>query len=293
MTIEEMHVWFRQNSQQMGLQNVRAILPEQIDLLLNTSIYDTVNQIIQQNIGITNDRVITDNSKIGQINALSTLYKVLNANVVLTPGQVLDEGTTLPFTKHTAPIIYYSADLNNLDGKKTFAYLYLVDFSISYGIPNQTDTDDSATGDSFESNLFPVRLIDDAYLSDTLNDFILRPRLRTPIAVIYNNKIDVYIDKNVGGGFLENNIQPRTLRVSYIAKPAQVKYAIDVGGTNVDCDLPDYLHNDICKHALDLYRTSVQGSIYASQQAQQNQQRENYRNYANPEQQGATQQAQS
>ena len=74
MTIEEMHVWFRQNAQQMGLQNVRAILPEQIDLLLNTSIYDIVNQIIQQNIGITNDRVITDNSKIGQINALRTLY---------------------------------------------------------------------------------------------------------------------------------------------------------------------------------------------------------------------------
>lgn len=290
MKIEEMHVWFRQNAQQMGLQNVRAILPEQIDLLLNTSIYDTVNQIIQQNIGITNDRVITDNSKIGQINALSTLYKVLNANVVLTPGASLDDGISLPFTKHVAPIIYYSADLSNLDGKKTFAYLYLVDFSIDYGIPN---TGENASGDSFETNLFPVRLIDDAYLSDTLNDFILRPRLRTPIAVIYNNNIDVYIDKNMGSGALENGLEPRTLRVSYIAKPAQVKYATDVGGTNVDCDLPDYLHNDICKHALDLYRTSVQGSIYASQQAQQNQQRENYRNYANPEQQGATQQAQS
>ena len=32
MTIAEMHVWFRQYAQQMGMQNVRAILPEQIDL---------------------------------------------------------------------------------------------------------------------------------------------------------------------------------------------------------------------------------------------------------------------
>ena len=67
---------FRQYAQQMGMQNVRAILPEQIDLLLNTSIMDIVNQTIKENIGVTNDRVITDNSKIGQINALRTLYKV-------------------------------------------------------------------------------------------------------------------------------------------------------------------------------------------------------------------------
>ena len=76
MNIGEMHVWFRQYAQQMGMQNVRAILPEQIDILINTSITDTVNQIIRENVGVTNDRIITDNSKIGQINALKSLYKV-------------------------------------------------------------------------------------------------------------------------------------------------------------------------------------------------------------------------
>jgi hypothetical protein len=76
MLLTDMHVWFRQYAQQMGMQNTRAILPEQIDILLNTSINDIVNQIIKENIGITNDRVITDNSKIGQINALRSLYKV-------------------------------------------------------------------------------------------------------------------------------------------------------------------------------------------------------------------------
>ena len=104
MTIEEMHVWFRQNAQQMGLQNVRAILPEQIDLLLNTSIYDTVNQIIQQNIGITNDRVITDNSKIGQINALRTLYKVKEVAIVLPTDKILAQGEKLPFKGINSPI---------------------------------------------------------------------------------------------------------------------------------------------------------------------------------------------
>ena len=40
MTTPEMHVMFRQYAQQMGMQNTRAILPEQIDLLLNTSQMD-------------------------------------------------------------------------------------------------------------------------------------------------------------------------------------------------------------------------------------------------------------
>ena len=97
MTIAEMHVWFRQYAQQMGMQNVRAILPEQIDLLINSSITDTINQIITQNIGITNDRVITDNSKIGQINALRSLYKVKTVQAVPTSSG--SSSTTSPFVK--------------------------------------------------------------------------------------------------------------------------------------------------------------------------------------------------
>ena len=282
MTIEEMHVWFRQNAQQMGLQNVRAILPEQIDLLLNTSIYDIVNQIIQQNIGITNDRVITDNSKIGQINALRTLYKVSEVPIVLPKGQLPLNDEKLPFKGINSPIYRFTGNIVgfNLNAEKNpFTYLYLVDFSIDYGKLKSS----METGDEFTSNLYPVRLIDDAYLADSLNDFILRPRLRSPLAVIYNGTMDLYIDKSIdGNGTFTEGLQARNLRVSYIAKPAIVKYAADIGGENVDCDLPEYLHNDICKHAIDLYRTSMTGSLYANQQAAQNQQREDYRNNASP-----------
>ena len=283
MTIEEMHVWFRQNAQQMGLQNVRAILPEQIDLLLNTSIYDTVNQIIKQNIGITNDRVITDNSKIGQINALRTLYKVTEVPIACPKGIAILQGEKLPFKGMNSPIYRYTGDIAgfNLNTKDNpFTYLYIVDFSIDYGRPSSSDV---ALGDEFTSNLYPVRLIDDAYLADSLNDFILRPRLRSPLAVIYNGTMDLYIDKSTDGkGTFTEGLQARNLRISYIAKPAVVKYAADIGGENVDCDLPEYLHNDICKHAIDLYRTSMTGSLYANQQDAQNQQREDYRNNASP-----------
>lgn len=76
-----MHQMFRQYAQQMGMQNVRAILPEQIDLLINNSISDTINQVITQNIGITNDRVISDASKLNQVNALKSLYKVWKGSI--------------------------------------------------------------------------------------------------------------------------------------------------------------------------------------------------------------------
>ena len=263
MTIAEMHVWFRQYAQQMGMQNVRAILPEQIDLLINTSITDTINQIITQNIGVTNDRVITDNSKIGQINALRSLYKVIE--VIADP----DNGDE-PFNKGNIDTIYnIIANFGDIDGEEPgqlFEYLYLVDLAINY-----------KTSTNKITNYFPVRLIDDAFLADTLNDFILKPRVRTPIAVIYNNKIQLYINDIVNTG-LPQNLTPNVLRISYIGKPAKVAYLSDVGGTNVDCDLPEYMHVDILKHAVDLYRISISGALSGAQSQQQAQQQENVRN---------------
>ena len=276
MTIAEMHVWFRQYAQQMGMQNVRAILPEQIDLLINSSITDTVNQIITQNIGVTNDRIITDNSKIGQINALRSLYKVKIVQALPITGS--SSSVRTPFVKGEETHIFRMyANIKNFDHGGTgtigkFDYLYLVDLSINY-----SDLSSSSGSPSIVTNYFPVRLIDDAYLADTLNDFILRPRLRTPVAVIYNDQLDIYID-NLKDSRLPTNLNPYRLRVSYIAKPAVVKYESGLGGIDVDCDLPEYMHVDILKHAVDLYRIAISGALSASQQAEQNQQRENTRN---------------
>lgn len=305
MNLTEMHSLFRQFAQQMGMQNTRAILPEQIDMCINTSITDTINQLISQNILNTNDRVITDNSKIGQVNAFSTLYKVFEANAepnYFTSSYTLssDEDTANPPIKPDIPPIS-GGDLIDYKsftyGNETFIkriwspidklcehgvkgepnspqlnYLFLIDLSINYKIKDNRVT-----------NYFPVRLIDDAYLSDTLNDFILRPRLRTPIAVIYNNQLDIYIDEQ---SIIDNSkLTPNTLRISYIKAPAKVKYVKDFGEDNTDCDLPEYLHVDIVKHAVDLWRIAVSGSIHANKQQEQAQQQEvarnNYRNEGN------------
>lgn len=301
MTTPEMHIMFRQYAQQMGMQNHRAILPEQIDLLINTSIMDSVNEIIKQNIGITNDRVITDNSKIGQINALRSLYHV----------SILDMS---PATSDTLYFGFSASDRHNgrmstsLSSVNTDIpnYMFLVDFSLNYKQATNSGYSGSATTytpptfdeDAPVTNFFPVRIIDDSFLADTLNDFVLKPRLRSPIIVTYNNDrktiFDLYIDKfvkiNSSNKYcLSDGLLPYQLRMSYIAKPAVVAYREDVGGINVDCDLPEYMHVDIVKHAVDLYRIAISGSMMAAQAQEQNARQENmrnnYRNEGNAQQQ--------
>lgn len=268
MTIGEMHVWFRQYAQQMGMQNVRAILPEQIDLLINTSITDTVNQLIKDNISATNDRVITDNSKIGQINAFRTLYKVkeVSMNLLAPPG------VNTPFKKGSESFIkrYYAkfADIKEQNGED-FTYMFLVDFAINYNI--------GVGSTAKTTNWYPVRLIDDAFLADTLQDYVLKPRFRSPISVIYNDQVDVYIDDE--NSALANTLTPNKFRISYVAYPNKVLYAEDIEGVDsVNCDLPPSMHVDILKHAVDLYRISVSGALSGAQRQQQAQQAENARN---------------
>lgn len=282
MDISEMHKMFRQYAQQMGMQNVRAILPEQIDLFINNSISDTINQVITQNIGITNDRVISDASKLNQINALKSLYKVWKGNI---------SAATVKGKEKTNYIISFQLSLNNFKTTGSYtddnvsstaiSFLYAVDLSINY---KKTD---------FVTNVFPVRIIDDQFVADVVNDFVLAPKMRSPVASIHDNLIELYIDKADSKPedkqpFTFKGVSINELRFSYIAKPAIVKFAEDVDGTNVNCDLPEYMHVDIVKHAVELYQIAKSGSLAAAQQAQQNQQREqianNYREDGNQRQ---------
>jgi len=284
MDIADMHINFRQYAQQMGMQNVRAILPEQIDILINQSIMDTVNQLIRENIGITNDRVVTDNSKIGQINAFRTLYDVKEVNIAIANPAT----AAAPFTYNTADRLQGLIKHTHIDaaaGNNADAvfgkYMFLVDISINYT---------ALTGsDSITTAWYPVRIIDSAYLADTLNDFVLKNRFRSPIACIYkDDTIELYIDKFAAGatpkvevksGTSTVQLTPNKLRIDLVKYPAVVKFVEDISeGTSVDCDLPESMHGDIVKHAVDLYRVAVNGSLQASQEAEQAQQRENVRN---------------
>lgn len=145
-------------------------------------------------------------------------------------------------------------------------------------------------GGSFTTNIFPIRLVDDQYLADVVNDFVMAPNLRSPVATIHDNNIELYIDKPDANTKttpesykFEGGLEVNEIRLSYIGKPGIVKFNEDIGGTDVDCELPESMHVDIVKHAVDLYRTALNGSIMGAQRAQQQQQRENVRNNARDE----------
>ena len=283
MNIADMHIMFRQLAQQMGMQNVRAILPEQIDLLLNTAIIDVVNEIIKRNIASTNDRVITDNSKIGQINALSTLYKNAEVQIFKYDGNefTLNSGVNPIQTVMTTGFEFDITCNHNPQVEKTAIpsdYMYICDFNINYY------TSSSVGNTRIKTDWFPVRIIDDIYVADALNDFILAPSFRSPIAHIVNReeghiRIKIYIDRKKNNqSNIPNGVIPSNLRVSYIAKPVIVKYAEDVGSVNTNCNLPEYLHGDIVKRAVDLYHASLSGSLLSAQAQERAQQQEAMRN---------------
>ena len=333
MNTTEMHVWFRQYAQQMGMQNVRAILPEQIDVLINTSIKDTIDEIINANVGTTNDRIITDNAKLANINALRTLYKVNTLD--LYDVETLEEYKNEPYT-------FTSERVTNA--------MYFVDFSVRYATDDvdsseyylkykdyydEPVSDRELTADEIAliqgdtqlenttfneankqalisvyktyitswlktnkkdlSKWFPIRIIDDSYLADVLNDWVLAPRLRTPVMVVYalddsvsDSRFEVYFGDNDTQSLktILSSKRPVQIRCSYIKKPNQVKYLSDIGLDNVDSDLPEQLHIPMLKHAVDLYRASIQGATMSEQRNQQANQQELARNNQRPVNEG-------
>ena len=271
-----MHVWFRQYAQQMGMQNVRAILPEQIDNLINTSTRDIIDEVIKLNVGTTNDRVITDNAKLANINALRTLYKVKTLNID-------NESTISDYANK--PYIFDSLSLEEVP-------LYFVDFSIRYSNMPVGDGNDQAV---VYTRWFPIRIVDDSYLADILNDWVLAPRMRTPVMVIYSNENDsqhstfeLYVGENEESAIkaIAQTKWIGQIRCSYIKTPNKVAYLSDIGGTNVDSDLPEQLQIPMLKHAVDLYRVSINGSLYANQQNNQQNQQEIARNNVRPDNEG-------
>lgn len=240
MTIQEMHIYFRQYAQQMGMQNVRAIIPEQIDILLNTSISDIVNRLVRDNSGLIKDKATADLSKISQPNALNSLYRIKETNIQ-TIGN---------FPKPITTQVSLVAE----------DYLYITDIAINYI---------TEIGD--ETRYFPVRIIDAANFAETLNDPILKPKINKPIAVINDDNLEISVNNLVLTNIIfQHSIKPNlkfnNLRTSYIKKPVIVKY--DKENVNsVNCDLPESLHIDIIKHAVELYKSTINkgNSMYVPQ----------------------------
>lgn len=201
MTIQEMHQTFRVFAQQMGMQLVRAILPEEIDVYLNAAIIEKIREVVLSNtVTAFSDRVSVQDNSISPINYIRTLYQIeqksLNNNTIDLPKAM-----------------YYTA------------------FSVQY---NGND------------KFYGCRLIEPDKLENTLNDYCNGASYDCPICIIYNNNGNNVV--RVYSGDKKADL----ILIKYISNPNKVDY-----NQNVNCDLPEYTHNDIVQLACQKYFISV------------------------------------
>lgn len=221
MDIEEMHVTFRELAQQMGMQTVRAILSEDIDICLNAVIIDTVKELINLNIGYLpyNDKVSKQNVSISSINGLRTLYHKTN----IEESNILGDGTEVnPFKLE-------------LDSSSIMLYL---GFKVSYD----------------GNTLYDCRIIESENLGQTLRDFCNRATKDAPICTIVGDDKSITVDIITGR---KNMVKPKLVQYLYIAEPVKVYYDEDNTENNINCDLPPYLHMDVVKRAVSTYLQSI------------------------------------
>ena len=213
-----MHVTFREVAQRMGLQTVRAIFPEDVDICLNFAIITKTRNIVAENAQTVNDLIVRANADISQLNALRNLAK----KGEVSGSSLTGGGTELhPF-------------LAKVDNSEVMFYTR---FAIGY------------TGDNA---LYDCRIIEAEYLQRTLRDYCNRATKRYPICVSIvkdgKHSIEIYNGNS--------NNKPTKVVYNYIKLPAIVKYDEQVIENRVNCDLPDYLHMEIVELAIAYFRDS-------------------------------------
>lgn len=148
MDIFQMHEMFRTVGQQVGMQDVRAILPESIDIFINIAIIEKARSIVMENTKTAfPNRVSIQNNFVSPVNALRTLYR-------------RKEITITDITK--------DVQLSQLDN----VFLY-TSFAIRY------DNNDSE---------YKCRFIDGDKLEETLNDVLNGASWDYPICSMFNGE---------------------------------------------------------------------------------------------------------
>lgn len=252
MNINAMHVTFRGFGQQMGMQTVRAILSEDIDICLNAAINDIVRMSLIQSTQQQNyvDKVIRQNTVIVPVNALRTLYKSQKIDYPEVKGTTKpnEDGTSKkPFT--------FSIDTENI--------MLLTGIKIEYG----------DTGGYVANSIQDCRIIEAEDLGQTIRDFCNRPAPDAPICTVFNgndiNDLDVKVYNGVEKGYNGKltSVIPIGFQYVYIKNPAIVSY-----NDNIDCDLPIYMHNEVVERAVQKYLASIGATSGNNRQQQQNNQ---------------------
>lgn len=167
MTISEMHSMFRTIGQMKGMQNIRGILPEEIDDYLNAAIIGFCREVLASGSATQYpDKVSQRDNAIVPYNALRTLYDEIPKQVDIT---LINE--------------YYILNLTNAGTE----YLAIIGADVNY----------SANGRRYQ-----CRIVEPTKIGYLLNDYCNRPTKTEPFCVIDSDvsqkaEFHIYTDKNV------------------------------------------------------------------------------------------------
>lgn len=275
MNVQEMHTAFRTIGQQMGIQLVRGILPESIDILIN----DVINEKIQQELllgvrTVIQEQTDTQPSTTSPINLFRNLLRTarfsiessINGSPVIASGTVTDDSSESGIvSNNTNKLSYYSPingfhiiNIPTIDSgvittkpEYNISPMMYLGFSIEYPNTNR-------------GNSVACRLIGADVLETTLRDYCNGASKDSPIVCLNsvpnisngseqsdiksNEKIELYINSK------QSLISK--FNIKYIKVPAKVKYDIDINKC-INCDLPEYTHYEIVERAVQKYRASI------------------------------------
>lgn len=261
MDIQVMHSAFRILGQQMGMQLVRGILPEHIDIYLNAVIVEKVQQELITGVRtVLQEQVNTQSSTMSPINLFRTLYKTARIDISKLPDDAVEKVETNGYYIVTLPTIKNSSINASNDIKKISPMMYL-GFSLEY--------DDTTQG-----NPIACRLIGADVLETTLRDFCNGASKDAPIVSLgsiinYDNahKEDINIGSSDQIEIFTNtaDCDIKYINIKYIKNPSVVKFDTDAAKC-VHCDLPEYCHYEIVERAVQKYYMSVSALTNARKQ---------------------------
>ena len=291
MNIQQMHESFRVIGQQMGMQLVRGILPESIDVYLNNVIVEKTQIDLLNNVKtVLQDNVNMQGSTMSPINLFRSLYRNARYKIGYTSeeldaeyanheykGEILElDRDYYPKSKDTynsnngyhkiwMPTTNYVKFLNNtkideetfiLDLNKTnkeysINPMLYLGFSVEY--------DDASQGNSTS-----CRLIGADMLETTFRDYCNGASKKEPVATMISAPIIEDAQESFSGisnEYVEiytntKNCRIKYITIKYIKTPNVVKWDKDLTKC-VNCDLPEYTHFEIVERAVRKFFASV------------------------------------
>ena len=187
---------FRVYGQQIGMQKMRNILDEEIDVFLNSAVIEKIRQVLGTNVNAQfADKVSIQQNSISPINYVRTLIKT----------SMLSIKTNMAVAPEDVNLMYILGV--TVDGHK-------------------------------------ARFIEPVDIENTINDYCNSPSKEYPIFTFINNSFRVYNNEPIINEVI----------LKYIEYPNKIGRKDD---TIIDCNLPEYTHDEIVQLAVQKYFVSL------------------------------------